>query len=91
MKLLLALGFILFSVPSLAQEQDGVFAMPPEQGGVHLVLKFGRGMNGMTGFSDTTAVIPMRSIESCEEQGKKAIKKHKKDINAHYWCIEGTR
>jgi len=48
-------------------------------------------MNGMTGFSDATAVIPMTSIEVCEEQGEKAVKTHKNDINTHYWCIEGTR
>ena len=82
MRLLLALSFAsLLSVPVLAQEQ----------GGVHLVLKFGRGMNGVTGFSDATAVIPMTSIEVCEEQGEKAVKTHKNDINTHYWCIEGTR
>ena len=80
MKSLLALGFVsLLSVPAIAQEQ----------GGVHLVLKFGRGMGN--GFSDTTAVIPMSSMESCEEQGEKAVKKHKSAINTHYWCIEGTR
>ena len=77
---LLAIGFIsLLTVPVFAQQQSGV----------HLVLKFGRGMG--TGFSDTAAVIPMSSLESCEEQGEKAVKKHKKDINTHYWCIEGTR
>ena len=90
MKFLLALGFAsLLTVPALAQEQGEVSATLPQQGGVHLVLKFGRGQG--LGFSDTTAVIPMRSIESCEEEGEKAIKKHKKDINVHYWCIEGTR
>ena len=80
---------LLLSTTAFAKADDADESTASSEGGVSLVLNFARGPG--PGYSDTAVVIPMISLEACEEQGEKISKKNKKRVNSMYWCVEETR
>ena len=47
--------------------------------------------SGIATLPNTAVVIPMISLEACNDEGEKVTKKNKKQVNSMYWCVQGTR
>ncbi len=77
--LLLAPLFLILSLP--VQAADPV---------VHLVLSFSRGtIKAYRPMTQAAVVMPMISMDKCQEEGALATTRNNDEVRTFFWCIEG--
>ena len=70
---------LIFSTPMQASEPV-----------VHLVLSFSRGKIKVNRpMSQAAVVMPMVSMDKCQEEGAIATTRNKEEIRTFFWCIDG--
>ena len=71
---------LIFSTPIQASESV-----------VHLVLSFSRGtIKTNRPMSQAAVVMPMASMDKCQEEGAIATTRNKDEIRTFFWCIDRT-